>query len=81
MSSKSYKEAYKYISPNSILVSTPQKNLARLNCPFPVMVKDNFGIYSKGEILQIDKVLPSATNKIDFLIKDAPYPYYHFLIL
>ena len=81
MSSKSYKEAYKYISPNSILVSTSQKNLARLNCPFPVMIKEDFGIYSKGEIVEINKVYPSNTNKIDFLIKDIPYPYYHFLIL
>lgn len=64
-----------------ILIVTYYNKLMILHCPFPLRFKKDVLHYTKGQIVQTDKVSLCKKGTYVFLIDNTWFHYYHFEIL
>ncbi|MAB47218.1 MAG: hypothetical protein CMC05_01175 [Flavobacteriaceae bacterium] len=81
MNNEDYAELFKYCSPYSILVVTWYGKLKILNCPITVKLKQDIGLFKKGDYKKVSKVLLSSEGKTVFVIDSNAYYYHYFDIL
>jgi hypothetical protein len=81
MNSEQLAELLKFASPYSILVVTWQNKIVELHVPFKVQLKNDVGVLTRGQIVEVELVKLSTALITVFVINDNAYYYYHFNIL
>jgi hypothetical protein len=77
---KILEEIRKYCDPYSILVIADRK-LMRVRCPFKVRVLVDFSIWSKGEIVRVEKIMVTRDLMMVYIIDGNGYYFFLFQII
>ena len=73
-------EIRKYCDPYSILVIAGKK-LARIPCPFRVLVLVDLAHWKAGDIVRVERVMVTKNLEMIFLVQGYGYHFYLFQIL
>ncbi len=81
MDSKELHEINFYCTPTSILIVKQDGELARLNCPFCVVVIKQVGGLQTGVTCDVNQVKVDANLILVYIIKNKGYYYWNFAII